>query len=169
MRFTLDGSASTDFLREESRDAILSDTGELGWYNASQKRGVVTVDTVFTAALIGYVKSNGRQTTHLAADVANDFCMLLLSSLDARPLDQVVPHAAGHDCPMREHGPQLAGGPPDAGAGGHGTDAIAQPPCGTVRLLGLGRVAAIDVTPLSPTGNALPVSQRWITRERPGH
>jgi hypothetical protein len=34
----------------------------------------------------------------------------------------VVPHAAGHDRPMREHRPPLASGPPDARAMGYGTD-----------------------------------------------
>ena len=113
----------------------------------------MTVDTAFTAVLIGYVKSNGRQTTHLAADVANDFCMLLLSSLDARPLDQSSRMLLATTADARTR-PQLAGGARYAGAVGHGTDGHRAgvwhcPPPGT------GPSRAIDVTPLSPTGKRL--------------
>jgi hypothetical protein len=153
-RFTLDGSASSDFPREKSRDAILSDTGQLGWYNASQKRGVVTVDTAFTAALIGYVKSSGRPTTHLAAEVTNEFCMLLLSSLDARPLGQSSRMLLATTARCGNTGLRWQADRQTLEQWGTGPTVI-EPVCGAVRLQGLGRVAAIHVTPLSPTGKRL--------------
>ena len=66
--------------------AIVSDTGELGWYGADKKQGVVTVDAAGAQALIGHVKGSGRATGVLSADVANEFCSLLLVPLDRQPV-----------------------------------------------------------------------------------
>ncbi|UFU02845.1 hypothetical protein LQF12_15375 [Ruania suaedae] len=63
----------------------LADTGELGWY-ADDRGGLVTIDTDRTQALVGHVRAHGRSTSHLSAEVANDFCALTLSSLDGEPI-----------------------------------------------------------------------------------
>jgi hypothetical protein len=77
--------------------SINSDTGELAWHVSQEKGGVVTIDTERTQGLVGFVKGNstfvggrgrvGLATTgHLAADVENAFCAIMLSSLDIRPM-----------------------------------------------------------------------------------
>ena len=53
-----------------------TDTGELRWSHADQKRGVITVNSPRTQSLIGFVRGSGESTPHLAADVTNDFCVL---------------------------------------------------------------------------------------------
>jgi len=63
-----------------------SDTGELAWYHGDRSTGLVTIDAPRTQGLVGYVKANGERVTHLAADVKNDFCAIVLSSLDGRPI-----------------------------------------------------------------------------------
>jgi hypothetical protein len=67
-------------------DPCPSDTGPLAWYLGDGSTGLVTIDTPRTLALVGYVKANGRSVTNLAADVRNDFCAIVLSSLDGRPI-----------------------------------------------------------------------------------
>jgi hypothetical protein len=71
---------------DEVTNPIQSDTGELAWWNSEQKGGLVSIDTARTSALVGFVKQNGITTSHLAADIENDFCALTLSSLDGEPL-----------------------------------------------------------------------------------
>ena len=66
---------------------ILSDTGQLKWYvSDTTKQGEVTIDTPRSTALVGFVKDDNLSTSHLAADVANAFCALTLSSLDGKPI-----------------------------------------------------------------------------------
>jgi hypothetical protein len=48
----------------------------------------VTVDAAGAQALIGHVREGGRSTKHLAADVKNGFCSLVLVPLDGKPLAQ---------------------------------------------------------------------------------
>jgi hypothetical protein len=47
---------------------------------------LVTIDTDRTQALVGFVKTSGRETRHLAAEVENEFCAITLSSLDSKPI-----------------------------------------------------------------------------------
>jgi hypothetical protein len=73
-------------VKDVAGNPIVSDTGELKWYLSDKKQGVVAVDTERTSALVGFVKDGGVETRHLSADVANEFCALTLSSLNAEPL-----------------------------------------------------------------------------------
>ncbi len=86
VRWRFDGGPAVPAPIAVSPDAMVSDTGELGWYGADKKRGVVTVDAPGIQALIGHVGGCGRTTRHLSADVANDFCSLLLVPLDGKPV-----------------------------------------------------------------------------------
>jgi hypothetical protein len=82
---SLDGPPSASFPPDEP-GPYLSDTGELAWYDSKERSGLVTIDTDRTQALVGFVKANGRETRHLAAEVENEFCAITLSSLDSRPI-----------------------------------------------------------------------------------
>jgi hypothetical protein len=66
---------------------IVSDTGQLRWSVASG-RGVVSVDTGLSQALIGYLSAQPRALRNLSAEVRNEFCAITLSSLDGKPLAQ---------------------------------------------------------------------------------
>ena len=85
-RFTLDGSQSSIYPKERDPNAIESDTGELGWYDAKKQRGVIAVDAPRTQALIGFVAGSKRRTTNLAAEIANRFCAIQLTALDDQPI-----------------------------------------------------------------------------------
>jgi hypothetical protein len=78
---SFDGPATAEFPPAASGDTIVSDTGELSWW-----KGLVTVDTERSQALIGFVKANRKALRNLAADLTNDFASVLLSSLDGRLL-----------------------------------------------------------------------------------
>ena len=84
---SLDGPPTQKFSVPDP-NPIVSDTGELSWYTAADKDGLVTVDTPRTQALIGFIKANHRVLSQLSADVSNDFATVVLSSLDGRPLAQ---------------------------------------------------------------------------------
>jgi hypothetical protein len=72
---------------EPAMQPIRSDTGELSWQVDSKSgHGLVSVDTARSTALVGWVRESGVETGHLAADVANQFCALTVSSLDGKPL-----------------------------------------------------------------------------------
>jgi hypothetical protein len=63
-----------------------SDTGELVWSTNPQDAGLVTIDTPRSQGLIGFVKANGKRVTHLAAGVSNNFCAIILCSLELKPI-----------------------------------------------------------------------------------
>ncbi len=49
-------------------------------------RGLVTVDSPRSQALVGFVKANGIATSNLVVTPANDFCAVTLSALDDAPI-----------------------------------------------------------------------------------
>jgi hypothetical protein len=67
---------------------IISDTKELRWELNKVKQGLVTVDTARTQALIGFLKSSPTPLRYLRADVQLEFCVILLVSLDGKPVSQ---------------------------------------------------------------------------------
>jgi len=64
----------------------VSDTRELAWHVSAEKGGLVAIDTERSQALVGFVRGHEKSTSHLLAEVENDFCAITLSSLDGRPL-----------------------------------------------------------------------------------
>lgn len=67
----------------------VSDTGELTWHLEPGRRGLVTVDSPRTQALVGFVKQNAVKTTkHLLADIKNEFAVITLSSLTDDPIQR---------------------------------------------------------------------------------
>jgi hypothetical protein len=82
---SFDGPATGPF-EQPAQNPIRSDTGQLTWYGAEKKDGLVAVDTARSQALVGYCKAAGRMTANLAAQVDTPFCALTLQSLDDRPI-----------------------------------------------------------------------------------
>ncbi len=72
---------------QAGRDSpIISDTGELTWHHSQSEKGLVTVETEKSQALIGFVKDNNRELKNLSAAVENEFCSIILTSLDGQPI-----------------------------------------------------------------------------------
>lgn len=67
---------------------IESDTKELNWYTKLKDKGLVTVNTPYSQALIGFVKANNKSLSNLSVHIQNDFCSITLSSLDQNPISQ---------------------------------------------------------------------------------
>ncbi len=82
---SLDGPPTAKYTASGA-NPIVSDTKELSWYASGAKTGLVTVETDRTQALIGFVKSNTKSVRNLAADIANNFATIILTSMDGKPL-----------------------------------------------------------------------------------
>src|SRR5262245_33419760 len=80
-----DGTPTGNF-RSEDATTIVSDTRELTWHLSSDKKGLVTVETDRSQALIGFVNEHKKCLRHLAAEINKDFCSIVLASLDDRPI-----------------------------------------------------------------------------------
>ena len=86
-RLTSVEGAPTGKFEPEPPLPYVSDTGELAWHNEPGKRGLVTIDTPRSQALVGFIKANADKTTkHLAAEIRNDFAAITLSSLTDQPI-----------------------------------------------------------------------------------
>lgn len=66
----------------------VSDTGELAWYHPEKGKGFVTVETDRSQALIGFLKGCDSQLKNLSAAVENEFCSIILASLDGRAISR---------------------------------------------------------------------------------
>jgi hypothetical protein len=71
---------------KDGTSPIVSDTGELTWYRSPKGKGLVTVETDRSQALIGFVRDNNKTLKNLSVAVENRFCSIILTSLDARPI-----------------------------------------------------------------------------------
>jgi hypothetical protein len=70
---------------EVGRDnPIVSDTGELHWYRSKRGKGLVTIETNKTQALVGFVKDNDKALKNISVTAENDFCSIIVTSLDAK-------------------------------------------------------------------------------------
>jgi hypothetical protein len=65
---------------------IVSDTKELAWHYPPHRKGLVTVQTDMSQALIGFVAENEKPLKNLSAQVQNDFCAIILTSLDGESI-----------------------------------------------------------------------------------
>jgi hypothetical protein len=87
---SLTGPPTQAFPASDAPNPIVSDTGQLAWFTTAtpsgKKDGLVTIDAPRSQALIGFVKARGKSVSNLAADVDNNFCTILLSSLDDKPI-----------------------------------------------------------------------------------
>ena len=63
-----------------------SDTGQLVWRTDTNQTGLVTIDSPRSQALVGFVKANHQQVSNLSADVNNDFCAIIVNSLESKPI-----------------------------------------------------------------------------------
>jgi len=67
-------------------DPVVSDTGELCWYRSEKGKGLVTVETEESQAIIGFVKDNNKALKNIAVTAENEFCSIIVTALDAEPI-----------------------------------------------------------------------------------
>lgn len=159
-RFRFDGGAATPFPSAAPLGEIVADTGELAWTGADRQKGLVTVDAAGAQALIGHVREGGRPTKHLAADVRNDFCSLMLVPLDGKPVAQssrLLLAATGWCGNTDMQWDEKRRAIPGWGRG----PVLIEPVTGTVTLRGLAAIslrARALTTAGAPTDAAIPVA-----------
>lgn len=142
---------------------IVSDTGELRWRHADEKRGVVNMSTPRMQSLIGFVRGSDESTMHLKADISNEFSVITLAALDEQPIAKsrkmilVATTGSAHNTGQRfaEDGKTLA----EWGRGPMQIDAVV----GSVTLSGLVDAQSILATPLTAEGRPL-AEARPVTR-----
>jgi len=70
------------------KSPIVSDTGELIWHHFQNGKGLVTVETEKSQALIGFVRDNNTALKNISATVENEFCSIIVTSLDGQPISR---------------------------------------------------------------------------------
>lgn len=70
----------------DASDIIVSDTGQLAWRHGQKQHGFVTIETNRSQALIGFIRHADKPLKNLATTVENEFCSIVLVSLDDKPI-----------------------------------------------------------------------------------
>jgi hypothetical protein len=158
---SLNGPPTQPFSETPPANPIVSDTRELAWYTSPQHTGLVTVDTPRTQALIGFVKAQGREVSHLAANVRNTFCTILLSSIDKQPIgasSKLLLVAGG---PVQNTGQAWNSAGTDLTAHG-GAPTLIEPVRGTITLRKLQGARSVSVQAIDGAGQPLGVPVQAI-------
>jgi len=79
-------SEGREIINAVSKNPLVSDTKELSWFTTIKDKGLVTINTPYSQALIGFVKDNGKNVNNLSAKVNNRFCSITLSSLSDKTI-----------------------------------------------------------------------------------
>jgi hypothetical protein len=138
----------------ETTNPITSDTNQLKWYYPPQNKGMVTVDTQLAQTLIGHVKQNPQQLANLSAEIDNDFCSIVLVSLDNKPVSSsqrlllaATARAATTDMKFNADRTSLE-------SWGH-LPMLIEPVKGTVTLRNITGAKSLVVTPMAMSAKAL--------------
>lgn len=151
---SLDGPATQPFPQAAAPDPILSDTGQLAWYHPTEKSGLVTIDAPRTDALIGYIRSNQKSVSHLAAEIKNEFCTIQLSSLDDQPIAQASRLLLVAGGRVRNTGQQWNSAGTDVTSWGDSPTLIEQVQ-GVILLRGLQGARAVHLQPIDGAGQPI--------------
>jgi len=145
---------SPEYPKVDSDSPIVSDTSELTWHYSEQEKGLVTVETEKSQALIGFVKDHNKALKNLSATVENEFCSIVLTSLDGRPISSsqyllLVATARSANAGMiwNEKRTSLS----DWGS----APTVIEPVIGKVVLRNLEPLQRIEIIPLDSAGKAL--------------
>ena len=155
-------SARSPTRRGRTGATFLSDTGELAWHHGQKRQGLVTVETDRSQALIGFVQHADKPLKNLAATVENEFCSIVLTSLDDKPIAQtdrllLVATARAANTGMKWNDKRTS-------LTDWGTEpTVIEPVKGFVTLRGINAVGQIEVTPLDsgakPLGKPIPAEK----------
>jgi hypothetical protein len=135
----------------EQTNPVVSDTGQLTWRHPPQHKGLVTLDTERTQALIGFVKDNPQTLTNLSTKVENDFCSIVLTSLDAKPIAQSQKLLLAATARAQTTGMKYNADRTSLEDWGRQPMQI-EPVAGRITLLNLTAAKSVSITPLDPTG-----------------
>jgi hypothetical protein len=131
-----------------------SDTGQLVWYTNPRQTGLVTIDTPRSQGLIGFVKANGKSVTNLSADVKNDFCAIVVNSLEDKPINEASRLLLTAGDRVTNTGMTLD--PTGVRVIRRGiSPSLIEPVTGTIVLRNLNGANAVSVAPLDGGGHAL--------------
>ena len=131
---------------------IVSDTKELNWYTTLKDKGLVTVNTPSSQALIGFVKANKKSVSNLSASIQNDFCSITLSSLDQRPICKASKLLLTTGAKVENSGQTWNETRTKIAKGGHAPSMI-EVVGGEITLTNLENAMQVLVTPLDGSGN----------------
>ncbi len=138
----------------EQVNPIATDTHQLNWYHPPQYKGLVTIDTDRSQALIGFVKDNPHVLKNLSARVDNNFCSIILTSLDGKPISEsqrllLAATARSRTTNMKFNKDRTS-------LENWGTlPMLIEPVTGTVTLGGLSHAESANITPLDAAGRPL--------------
>jgi hypothetical protein len=150
---SLSGPATADFPAVPA-GAIVSDTKELTWDSTDPAKGMVTVDTPRTQALVGFLKSCPRKLRNLSAETDNEFAALVLSSLDGKPVSQSGRMLLTAASRVTNSGIRLNDAHTRVVSQGESPTLI-EPVAGTLRLSGIEKAVAVSAAALDGSGRAI--------------
>jgi hypothetical protein len=145
---------SAGFTREGGGATFVSDTGELTWHHGQRRQGCVSIQTDWSQALIGFIRYVDKPLKNLGATVENEFCSLLLISLEDTSLADTnqmllvaTARAANTDMKWNDKRTSLTD---------WGTEpSVIEPVKGFVTLKNINLVGQIEVTPLDSGAKAI--------------
>ncbi len=81
-------TAAGPYPQAAESNVIVSDTGQLTWRHGDSRPGRVTIETERSQGLIGFVGQSRLVLKNLAVTVENEFCSIILTSLDDKSVAQ---------------------------------------------------------------------------------
>ncbi len=138
---------------------IVSDTGELSWYYSKQGKGLVTIETEKSQALIGFVKDNNKALKNISVTAENEFCSIIVTSLNAEPISSsrslllvATARSANQDMTWNEDRTSLTGW--------GSAPTVIEPVKGIVTLRNIRPVEHVEAIPLNGAGKRMGQSIR---------
>jgi hypothetical protein len=151
---SLTGPPTSPFDASAMPNPIVSDTRQLAWYTSPMQTGLVTVDTPRSQALIGFVKAQGKSVSNLAVGISNNFCSILLTSMEPTPIatsSKLLLVAAG---PVENTGESWNSAGTDVTNWG-GAPTLVEPIKGTITLRGIQGARGVSVQAIDGAGQPL--------------
>jgi hypothetical protein len=148
---SLDAAATTPSY-ETATSPFKSDTGQLVWY--ADQTGLVTIDSPRSQGLIGFVKASDKSVTNLAADVKNDFCAIVVNSLEDKPISSCGKMLLTTGTRVENTGMKWDANRTHTSQQGHSPSLI-EPVIGRITLRNLDSASGVSAIPLDGSGKAM--------------
>ncbi len=133
---------------------LASDTNQLVWTADARQKGVVTIDSPRSQALVGFVRENGSGVSNLAVDVRNDFCAVMLVSLEAKSIAETGRLLLTTGTRVENSGMKWDAARAKVVEQGHSPTLI-EPLVGKIILRHLNEAKQVKAQPLDGSGHAL--------------
>jgi len=149
-------------IRAGTSSPYRSDTGQLVWTTNSSQTGLVTIDSPRSQGLIGFVKANNPRVSNLAANVTNDFCAIVVNSLEPKPIPRASRLLLTACARVENTGMQWDAPHARLTSQGHSPTLI-EPVTGTVTLRNLEQATKVSARALDGSGR--PIGDPIIARK----